>query len=91
MSGAPGKVGGAGKAGGTLALAARVRASKHLSRTLKRYWLTVLPHLEPADQARLDAILRGEIAATEPPPAPSAPPATSTETPAGEAEQAPGT
>lgn len=46
-----------------------MRASKHLSRTVKRYWLTVLPHLEPADQARLDAILRGESPATEPPPA----------------------
>ena len=67
MSGAPNKTGGAGKAGGTRALAARVRASKHLSRTLKRYWLIVLPHLQPADQARLDAILRGETAATEPP------------------------
>ena len=75
MSGAAGKTDGASAAssargaGGTRALAARVRASKHLSRTLKRYWLTVLPHLQPADQARLDAILRGESPATEPPPA----------------------
>jgi hypothetical protein len=50
-----------------------VRASKHLSRTLKRYWLTVLPHLQPADQERLDAILRGESPATAPPPAQPAP------------------
>ena len=90
MSGAPGKVGGAGS---TRALAARVRASKHLSRTLKRYWLTVLPHLQPADQERLDSILRGETAATEPPPAPPASPdhtAAPAVTPA-EAEPAPGT
>ena len=50
------------EAASTRALAARVRTSKHLSRTTKRYWLTVLPHLTLADQARLDAILRGETA-----------------------------
>ena len=91
MSGAPGKAGGAS---GTRALAARVRASKHLSRTLKRYWLTVLPHLQPADQERLDSILRGETAANEPPPAPASPAdhtAAAAVTPAAEAEPAPGT
>ncbi|HEY3034925.1 MAG TPA: hypothetical protein VGJ54_09725 [Streptosporangiaceae bacterium] len=63
MPGTPGTMrpqGGQG-AHGTRALAARVRASKHLSGTLKRYWLTVLPHLQPADRERLDAILRGEM------------------------------
>ena len=84
MSGASGT---SGRAGGTRALAARVRASKHLSRTLKRYWLTVLPHLQPADQARLDAILRGESADTEPPPAEPAPAVT----PVAEVEPASGT
>jgi len=52
-------------------LAARVRSSKLLSGTLKRYWLTVLPHLQPADRERLDAILRGEVSADGA--APSAP------------------
>ena len=58
---APGSASGSGP-GGVRALAARVRASKHLTGTLKRYWLTVLPHLTPTDRARLDAILRGETA-----------------------------
>jgi hypothetical protein len=61
-----------------------VRASKHLSRTLKRYWLTVLPHLQPADQERLDAILRGEAEATELP-------ETTEASEAEPAERAPGT
>ncbi|MDQ3703127.1 MAG: hypothetical protein M3442_19740 [Chloroflexota bacterium] len=39
-------------------LARRVRASKVLTSTLRRYWLAVLPHLAPADRAQLDAILR---------------------------------
>jgi hypothetical protein len=45
-------------------LARRVRASRVLSGTQKKYWLSVLPHLLPADRARLDAILRGDVAAT---------------------------
>lgn len=40
-------------------LAKRVRASKALTAAQRRYWLAVLPHLEPADRARLDAILGG--------------------------------
>lgn len=39
-------------------LARRVRASKVLTPSLRRYWLAVLPHLNPADRHRLDAILR---------------------------------
>lgn len=42
-------------------LARRVRESAQLSGSQKRYWLRVLPFLQPADQARLDAILRGEV------------------------------
>jgi hypothetical protein len=40
-------------------LAKRVRASKALTAAQRRYWLAVLPYLEPADRARLDAILGG--------------------------------
>ena len=50
---------------GIRALAARVRASKQLTRSLKRHWLTLLPHLTPGDLARLDAILRGETTADD--------------------------
>lgn len=39
-------------------LARRVRASTVLTPIVRRYWLAVLPHLAPADRARLDDILR---------------------------------
>jgi hypothetical protein len=51
---------------GVRELAGRVRTSHVLTGTLKRYWLSVLPHLRDEDRARLDAILRGE-ARPEPP------------------------
>jgi hypothetical protein len=50
----------AGQAPAARDLARRVRASKALSATAKRQWLMVLPHLRPADRARLAAILRGQ-------------------------------
>jgi hypothetical protein len=39
-------------------LARRVRTSALLTPALRRYWLEVLPHLQPVDRLRLDAILR---------------------------------
>jgi len=44
-------------------LARRVRTSKHLTGSQKRYWLAVLPHLHVGDRERLDGILRGDPAA----------------------------
>ena len=38
-------------------LARRVRTARALTAAQRRYWLAVLPYLEPADRARLDAIL----------------------------------
>jgi hypothetical protein len=41
-------------------LARLIRQSDVLDPMLKRQWLRVLPHLKPADQARLRTILAGE-------------------------------
>jgi hypothetical protein len=41
-------------------LTRQVRAAKHLSPALKRYWLTLLPHLLEGDRRRLASILRGD-------------------------------
>ena len=40
-------------------LGKRVRASRLLTPEMKRYWLTLLPHLRVDDLRRLDEILRG--------------------------------
>jgi hypothetical protein len=45
-------------AGASRDLARRIRASRVLTPALRRYWLAVLPHLEPEDRERLEAILR---------------------------------
>ncbi|MBI3971401.1 MAG: hypothetical protein HY332_08940 [Chloroflexi bacterium] len=45
---------------GARELSRRIRTSKLLSASLKRHWLTVLPHLKPEDRRRLAAILSGD-------------------------------
>jgi hypothetical protein len=45
-------------AGASRDLARRIRASRVLTPALRRYWLAVLPHLEPEDRERLETILR---------------------------------
>ena len=45
----------------TRELARRVRQTRNLTGTQKKYWIAVLPHLRPDDRDRLDAILRGDV------------------------------
>jgi hypothetical protein len=52
---------GAPPSAGARDLARRVREATQLTGSQKRYWLRVLPFLQPVDQERLDAILRGEL------------------------------